>query len=813
MTIRHRLCDASFQPAATKGKVGLAFCRGETMSRFAALLCLVCLLLANTKAYSQALASPTYHRAESDVSHRTPSSMPAESEPNQGATAPTYPATESDVNQPPAQSIVTESITSQRRAQEFARGQSKVPYLALRPTSVAPVIDGVLDDVCWQNAPVISDFTQVDPVQGAAPTERTEVRVLYDQDHIYFAVRCYDREPHRIVATKMQHDTDLESDDTIALTFDTFGRKRSGYFFRMNAANARQEALVGAGGELKIEWDTIWYGRSGRDDQGWTAEISIPFKSISFDPKQTVWGFNVERQIRRKQEIDRWSSPFRNKSVSSLADFGQLQNLSGIRQGFGLEVKPFLAGRYRDQRDGGDRGFDFKPGVNAFYSITPSMTAALTVNTDFAEAEVDARQVNLTRFPLFFPEKRDFFLQDANLFGFNDTNGPLPFYSRRIGLGPNGEVIDILAGGKLTGRVGDLDVGLLDVQVDSSKHVDSENLSVARLAYRVLDESSIGGIFTYGNPRGGPDNWLAGVDLNYRNSHVFGNEVLGAQAWLLKSEETGVDGEQLAFGGALSYPNDPFWFELYANQIDNDFHPELGFVSRNGVRLFGGGVGYRWRPGGSIRSIEVDFSPQIYTDLSSTIETEYWTAPSVQITDQRGDQLSAGFISERENLFSGFEIQPGVLIPTGDYRFNRGYISLSSTSARPLNAYFNFDAGGFYNGSSQKYVGCFEWRASSHLYFFAQSELDDVDLPAGQFNVVISSARMDVSFNPSVSWNTLIQHDNISDNVGLYSRLKWTVRPGSDVYLVFKKGFDVEDGRFRSQTTEVSMKLGWTFRF
>src|SRR5256714_9173385 len=302
------------------------------MRRFAALVCVVCLSLANTIGHAQVAARPTYRATE--------------------RTTPTEPA-EPQISQPaPTPSVISESTTAQRQSQEFRRAQPKIPYLALRPTTVAPVIDGALDDFCWQNAPVISDFTQVDPIQGAAPTERTEVRVLYDQDHIYFAVRCFDREPQRIVATKMQHDTDLESDDTIALTFDTFGRKRSGYFFRMNAANARQEALVGSSGGLNMEWDTIWYGRSRRDAEGWTAEISIPFKSISFDPKNTVWGFNVERQIRRKQETDRWACPFRNKSISSLADFGQLQNLSGIRQGFGLEVKPFLGGRYRDQRDG-----------------------------------------------------------------------------------------------------------------------------------------------------------------------------------------------------------------------------------------------------------------------------------------------------------------------------------------------------------------------------------------------------------------------------------------------------------------------------
>ncbi len=715
-----------------------------------------------------------------------------------------------DYHGPLRQAIVSEPTTAERQSHELSRQPSNVPYLRLLPTSVPPVVDGVLDDFCWQNAPVISEFTQVEPTEGAAPTERTEVRIRYDQDHLYIAVRCYDTEPGKIVATQMQRDADLESDDTITLTFDTFARKRAGYLFRMNPANARQDALIGENGDLNVEWDTIWSGRSRIDSEGWTAEFAIPFKSLSFDPKSAVWGFNVERQIRRKQETVRWACPFKSKSISSLADFGQLQNLSGLRQGLGLEVKPFLAARYRSGDS--DRGFDLKPGLDVFYRITPTLTAALTVNTDFAEAEADIRQINLTRFPLFFPEKRDFFLQDATLFNFNDSNGPLPFYSRRIGLSPAGEPVDILVGAKLTGRIGDLDVGFMDMQMDDATHVAATNLSVARLAYRLLDESSIGGIFTYGDPAGHHDNWLGGFDLNFRNSHVFENNLLAAQAWFLSSGGDGGNSGQ-AFGGTLRYPNDPLWAEVYASQVDRDFDPGLGFVARTDVREYGGYFRYRWRPGGYLRYVDLELAPQVFTGMNSVVETELWTAPGLRLVNQRGDELYLGFTSERENLFEPFEIQPGHVIQPGDYRFNRGFASISTTTARPLSAFASVDAGEFYNGSSEKYGGGLEWRASSHLYFSVQSELDDVSLPDGGFDVVLTSARVNLTFNPNLSWNTLIQYDNVSDTVGIYSRIRWTVRPGSDVYLVFKHGLDTEDVRFAKTTNEVAAKLGWTFRF
>ena len=387
--------------------------------------------------------------------------------------------------------VVTSSAPSKSRVPRLRATQ---PSLRVIPSTVRPKIDGKLDDFCWESAPVIRDFTQVEPREGAAPTERTEVRLLYDRDYLFIAVRCFDREPGKIIAKQMQRDADMDSDDSIAMTLDTFGRKRTGYLFKITPRGATLDALLEADGAQKTEWDTIWTGRSRIDEAGWTAEFAIPFRSLAFDPQSAVWGFNVERVIRRRQETVRWAAPFQNKNVTSLADLGELRDLSGMRKGLGLEFKPFLVTRFAEGEARDRKRLEFEPGFDLFYSITPSLTAALTVNTDFAEADVDKRQVNLTRFPLFFPEKRDFFLQDANLFSFGAYKGPLAFHSRRIGLGPAGETVDILAGGKLTGRVGNLDLGLLDVQVADTAGVPSKNLAVGRASYRVLEESSVGGI-------------------------------------------------------------------------------------------------------------------------------------------------------------------------------------------------------------------------------------------------------------------------------------------------------------------------------
>ena len=691
-------------------------------------------------------------------------------------------------------------------------GSRAVPSLRMIPTTVPPKIDGKLDDPCWQNAPTISEFTQVEPRAGAAPTERTEVRLTYDPDYLYIAVRCFDREPGKIVAKQMQREADLESDDTIALTFDTFAGKRTGYLFVVTPAGATEDALLEADGKPKSEWDTIWDARTRIDELGWTAEIAIPFKSISFDPGGSVWGFNVERVIRRKQEIVRWASPDLNKNVTSVADLGQLRDMSGMRQGLGIEFKPFFVAHHSDGA-GHDSDFDFDPGFDLFYSITPSLTASLTLNTDFAEADVDKRQVNLTRFPLFFPEKRDFFLQDENLFGFGAYNGPLPFHSRRIGLGPAGETVDLLGGGKITGRIGDLDVGLLDVQVGDTEGVPSKNLGIGRASYRVGEESSVGGIFTYGDPTGPGDNWLAGADVNFRDSHFVGNNRLLAQGWALKTETGGDDDRQMAFGASVRYPNEPFAAEVFTSQIDDDFNPALGFVRRTGIRQYGGEVGYRWRPGGHIRSIGLQVQPYYITNLDNEIETMAWTLPGFDIVNEAGDSLNVGFTLNRENFLEDFEIQPDVVIPGGDYRFNRAYALLTSTLARPVSAFASVDIGGFYGGTSREFGGGLEWRMNSHVYLATQGTLSQVDLPEGAFDVVVGSVRANFTFTPNLSWNTVVQYDNVSETAGVNSRFKWTFRPGSDIFLVFNYGFDVEDGRFQTLSNDITTKLVWTFRF
>ena len=364
-----------------------------------------------------------------------------------------------------------------------------------------PVIDGMLADDAWGTALPGGSLVQVDPWPGAAPTERTEFRVLHDGEQLYVGVWCFDRDVSGIVATEMARDGDLPSDDNITIVLDTFLDRRNAYLFRVNPNGARVDALIADSNSPNLNWDGIWSVRTSVDARGWYCEIAIPFKTVSFDPESDTWGFNLERVIRRKDEFDRWTGAKPNLAVSDIAHTGELTGMRGLEQGWGLQLTPYALGRYSDERRVDDTDFDFEAGLDLRYSIAPNLTASFSYNTDFAETEVDARQINLTRFPLFFPEKREFFLQDEGIFQFAGGqfgNALVPFFSRRIGLDEDGDVVPIVVAGKLTGRVGDYNIGVLDALVDDHDGLDVQNTFVGRVSRNVLESSSVGAIFTHG---------------------------------------------------------------------------------------------------------------------------------------------------------------------------------------------------------------------------------------------------------------------------------------------------------------------------
>ncbi len=690
-----------------------------------------------------------------------------------------------------------------------------LPRVHIVRTEEAPTIDGVLNDAVWEQAAVLTDFRQTDPDEGAPVSEPTQVRLLYDASHLYIGVRCYDSEPQRIVATQMRRDVGLGTDDRIAVVIDPYFSRRNGYYFEANPLGAHGDALIEDNSEFNKSWDGIWHCKATIDAEGWSVEMAIPFKTISFNPETDRWSLNVMRFIRRKNETAHWASPSRDRSFNSFADAGVITGIHDIEQGLGLDVEPFVVGTLLRDYEQGDTDLLFDAGVDIFYKITPSLTLSTTINTDFAETEVDDRQVNLTRFPLFFPEKRDFFLQDAGIFNFGGINrNPLPFHSRRIGIGPNGEMQDILLGAKLTGRIEDINIGLLDVVMDDDAELGRKNFFVGRASVNVLEQSNLGAIFTHGDPLTESDSWTGGFDFNYRTSDFGDGKTLQAHLWMLGSDSGGDDGRGGAFGGKLIYPNDRINWSCGYTRIDDDFEAALGFVPRRGIHEYFGNWRYRHRPVHDyIRALDFGINTFVITNLDGDVESRDLGFNLLTVQTERGDVLDFDYTREREVLFDDFEIYDGVVIPAGSYKFERYSARLGTTPALPLDATLRFAGGEFFTGTREEYTASLNWRPGPHFNMSADYIVNDVHLDQGDFLTRVIRARATVQFSPQLSWSTYAQYDNVSETIGINSKIRWIVTPGSEMFFVVNQGIERDDDSYAFTETDVTAKLGWTMRF
>jgi hypothetical protein len=685
------------------------------------------------------------------------------------------------------------------------------PSLTVRRTESAPVIDGNLDDAAWETAEASDAFLQVVPREGEPPSERTEIRALCDRDHLYLAIRCFDREPGAILATKMKRDADLDTDDRVLIVLDTFEDDRNGYLFAMNPAGAKLDALIVSNGEdLNEAWDAIWEGRSAIDAAGWSLELAIPFKSLAFRPGLASWGFNVQRVIKRRLENVRWASPRRNIRVQQVSEAGTLDGLEEIQQGIGLDVVPFFALRWED--DGDDRHLLGKPGFDAFYRLTSGLGAALTFHTDFADTEVDQRRVNLTRFPLFFPEKRDFFLQDAGIFQFADLGSDLiPFFSRRIGLDDQGKEVPILVGGKVTGRAGDYNLGVLDVRTEAEGTFDSADLFAARISRNLGEQSTIGAIVTNGDPNGRDSNTVVGVDANFGTSRFLGDRNLRASLWALESFDDAAD--DAAFGASLSYPNDIWFWRLRWKEIQEDFAPELGFVPRTGVRTYSGDLGFEPILNQEVRRLEFGVEPTVVTDLANDVESAEVPLQYLGVVWDSGDEIKLQTIWSYERLDAPFDIQDDVIIPTGEYDWLRWRVEAESALKRRVSGDMAVEFGPFFDGTRTDYEAQASWRPSRYFTSAFAYEQNRVDLPDGTFVVHVGTTRLDFAFSPDVTWSNFFQFDNESDTLGWNTRLQWILRPGEEFNLVYNNTLERDGGSLATVSQDAALKLQYTIRF
>jgi hypothetical protein len=712
----------------------------------------------------------------------------------------------------------------------------------IQRAAVAPVIDGDLAEEIWQRAPVIDDFHQVTPIEFAAPSERTEVYVLYDRDALYVGARLFDTAPHLVNARILRQGQPIGSDDRFFVHIDPFNNRRSGYLFGVNPNGVRFDGIFEGVTQRQFDWDGIWQAAARVTPEGWVVEIAIPFKTLSFDPMASAWRMNFARNIERKNEGMAWVSRNRNTDLSTMGD---VAGISQIEQGRGLDIVPSMSVRERRAIGTTPGGSDLEPSLDVFYKITPQLNASLTLNTDFSATEVDDRQVNLTRFSLFFPERRDFFLQDVDIFQFGRLQQDgRPFFSRKLGIGSTGQVVPLDVGAKVSGRIGRFDIGTLVVEQEGYDNVVGSTVApvaattafVGRVAANLLEESSVGMIMTQGDPSSNLDNRVAGVDFRYLNSRLSGGRSLEGDAWFQQSDSEHLVGNDTAIGLGVRLPsNTGVRAEAGLMRIEENFYPALGFVRRTGIDQATLDLGHTWRPGGGV--IRTLFSGveaeriEYLDDGSVQSQSVMLEALNVELDSQ--DQFSIGVTSSKEGLRESFAISRGVTIPRGMYSFDTLNLSLRSGNQRAIGGGVFINNGDFYDGTRRGVTMFGGWRGR-HFRASLNYQYNEVSFPGlgatildtglarcetpdCDFITRVVRLSLETIFSSRLSWINLFQYDNVSETVGLNSRLHWIPQAGREAFLVINHNLKRDplrpDDDYHSAFAEVTLKYSYTFRF
>lgn len=677
-------------------------------------------------------------------------------------------------------------------------------------------IDGRLDEPAWAQADVIEDLTMIEPREGARASMPTRVRVLADRRFLVVGIECVDRDPSGIVSFSKTRDPDLDNEDHVGFVIDPFFDGRSGYVFAVNPEGARFDGLIEPGGErVNGNWDAIWEAATARTEAGWSVEFRIPMTSLSFKKGLTTWHFNVQRHIKRLQETDRWAGARRDWEVTQTSRAGLLTGLPEFELGVGLSVRPAVTVGGGVPEAGLPATGDADPSLDITQRLGTNLVGSLTVNTDFAETEVDTRRTNLTRFPLFFPEKRTFFLEGADLFqfGLGLGNDLVPFFTRRIGL-VAGREVPITGGGKLSGRAGAASLGALVMRTgDVPGLAPAATVAALRVKRNVWSESWIGGILTLGDPRGRPGAYTGGADFTYATSRFRGSKNFLVGVWGLTTGRNGFGGDSQAWGGKIDYPNDLWDVAFTYRRVGRDFDPALGFVPRRGIHSYSLGVNFAPRPNTWIRQMFYELRPSVVTDLGGRWESyRVFTAP-VNYRLESGDRLEFNVNPVGERLVEPFEVADGVVIAPGTYRWRQYRVEAESAAKRPLSIQATWWFGGFYDGRLDQVQVEGRWSPSALFTLEVTTERNAGRLPAGRFVQVLTGIRAQVNVSPDLTLASYIQYDNESDSVGSNTRLRWTFRPQGDLFVVYNHNVVNRLDRWRLDSNQLLVKLQYAWRF
>lgn len=703
------------------------------------------------------------------------------------------------------------------------------PETAARPvtratrTTQAITIDARLDEPDWLRAEVMTDFVQQLPRTGHAAEFRTVVRVLYDADNVYVSCMCYDGEPAKAITTGLARDFDSGNSDVFGLTIDTFHDRRNSFLFLVNPKGAvRDEQTYNDSRTVVDAWEGIIDVRTAVADSGWVVEMRIPTRTLRFDGRKPVqtWGFNVLRRVRRTNESSYWSPLDRQYRIHRMSKAGTLTGLEGLHQGRNLQLKPYVVGGNSRgaQVPSSSLGGNADAGADLKYGVTPSMTMDLTVNTDFSQVEVDQEQLNLTRFSLFFPERREFFIENSGSFTFGDVQernyrmgASLSdfslFNSRRIGLTSDGRPLPIAGGTRLSGRGAGVEVGALAMRTRAALGGPAEDFAVARLRRNLFGSSDIGlMVLNRDAVDSGASNFSYGVDANIR---LFRNMVVNS--YYASSNVPGDSADGDAARLSVAYRS-AFWnSSAMWKRVSDDFDPGLGFVRRRGMEQWFGTVGMHFRPRSRrLQEVATFVDADYIVNPVSQLETRTLSA-GAELFFQPDGSLSVEANDTFDRLDTGFDIFPGVHVPAGGYAFRDASVRYTSGQARALFGSASLSSGEFYGGTRRAWGGAFTWRARYFLSVEGSFQRNDVDLPGGSFLADIASARLRYAWSTRLFGSAFVQYNTQSRSFVTNARINFRYAPLSDVFLVFTERRNRNTGTLNERS--VALKVTRLFAF
>ena len=712
-------------------------------------------------------------------------------------------------------------ICIQSRAQVFDSklGTSADESITALPLENNFVFDGKLDEEEWKTVQKISNFTQRELDLGEPITEKTEVAILIDDEYMYIGVWCYDREPEKIIAKEMRRDFSFDLEDNFIVILDTYLDKRNGFQFVINPNGARADLQTFNNGSSSNQfWNGVWDVRTQISSEGWFAEIKIPFYTLKYrsGQEEQVWGINFERNIRRSRQQARWKGWQRNYDISDVGQAGFLKGLKKLRDKRFVEVKPYAlgGGQYTSGKTEGvgNVGGD----INAL--LGPTYRLNLTFNTDFAQVEADRQQINLSRFQLFFPELREFFLEGDDFFDFGfGGNRIIPFYSRRIGLSESRETVPIIAGARILGKEEKTTLGAMSIQTAEAAGDPSTNFSTFSVRQDVGDQSVIGAMTTNKISDG---RWHSTTGFNgrYSTANFLGKSNFEAGGAFIQSYNTdeGYQSDAMAYRAFVSLPNDKIRFFASTQRSQSAFEPEVGLMRRRNFQESFAQVFFQPRPKENFQWVrQFYFSPGAVTyvqfDDIQELQSFSYAVRLLGFETRSGEGFFFDVERVAEGLREDFEIFPDVVIAKGEYWWTRCNFFFETFEARDLSISTKGSFGEFFGGNSFSIEGTLLWRATKNLNINANYEKNIINLPKGSFDTDLFGSRLEYAFHPQAFGSLLGQWNSAQQEMNVNFRLQIIPKIGTDFFLIYNQIVDTQSGEFDTQRSTLLAKLVWRF--